>query len=476
MSWPAFGEAVYWFFAVLIFVYMLIVIFFYTGLLGLSAFQLKKESRWNRTMEHDEDMNAHYTKPVTVLVPAYNEEKGVVDTVRSLLSLRYPQVEILVINDGSSDGTLETMIEHFSMKPVNRTVRRQLDTAPVHGIYQSNILPHLYLVDKENGGKADALNAGINISRYPYFCSIDGDSILESDALLKVMKPVIKSGDNIVASGGSVRIANGCDIQQGAVLSTSVSKRPIVIMQIIEYVRAFLISRVGLSRFNLLMIISGAFSVFQKKAVIEAGGYHTDTVGEDMELVVRLHRINKEEKKNQQISYVTEPVCWTEAPETMKGLQRQRSRWHRGMLESLWAHKRMTMNPKYGKVGTVAFPYFWIVEMFGPVIEFTGYLFLIVSFFMGEVYWQFGLALLLMMVLYGSLLSLGAVLLEVWSLNKYPRPRDMVALFFYSLTETFWYRPLTVLFRLFGIGQWIFKYRRWDPQERKGLSRPKVAD
>ncbi len=459
--------AVGWF----ILIYMLFVIAFYTFLLVFSFFQLRREANLYKSEVNEEYLNANYTKPVSIIVPAYNEEAGVIESVRSLLSLRYPQVEIIVVNDGSTDQTLAAMIEHFQMVKIHRAVRKQLESEPVKAIYQSNIIPHLYLVDKENGGKADALNTGINVSRYPYFCSIDGDSILEIDALLKVMKPIVKSKDEIIASGGSIRIANGCDIQMGSVLSIRLSKKPLVIMQVIEYLRAFLMGRVGLSRYNMLLILSGAFSVFSKKWVIEAGGYSVKTVGEDMELVVRLHRMIKERNLNKRIEFVTDPVCWTEAPEKMGDLQRQRSRWHRGLLESLWRHKKMAFNPKYGLVGTLSIPYFWIVELLGPVIELMGYLFFLISILIGDVYLQFAFLLLLLMLLYGSVLSMVSVLLEVWNSNKYPKISDVIALFLYSLSETLWFRPLTVLWRCAGIVQWITRYRNWDTLQRKGISK-----
>lgn len=315
-----FVEGIFWSVGIFIAVYMSMSIGFYCFLLLLSFLQLKKESHLNKLEKLDEYFDVNYAKPVSILVPAYNEEAGVVETVRSLLSLKYPQLEIIVINDGSTDATLSTLIEHFQMAKIPKVIRKELPTAAIKGVYQSTIIPFIYLLDKENGGKADALNAGINMSQYPYFCSIDGDSILETDALLKVMKPIVQSNNEVIASGGSVRIANGCDIQMGTVLQVRISKKPLVIMQVIEYLRAFLLGRVGLSKFNMLLIISGAFSVFSKSWVIKAGGYSADTVGEDMELVVRLHRLMNEEGKKRRIEFVSDPVCWTEAPETLRNL------------------------------------------------------------------------------------------------------------------------------------------------------------
>ncbi|MFA9458385.1 glycosyltransferase [Halalkalibacter sp. AB-rgal2] len=460
-----------WIMGIVILIYMTVVVGFYSVLTLTAFIQLRKERQLDKYEDNEEYLQDYYTKPVSILIPAYNEEAGIIESIRSLLSLQYPQKEMIIINDGSTDHTVERVISHFRMEKIELSYEETLSTASIKAIYQSKMIPSLLLVDKENGGKADALNAGMNVSNYPYFCSIDGDSILEQDALLKVMKPIMKSGEEVIASGGSVRVANGCEIQMGKVMKIGLSNKPLVIMQVIEYLRAFFTGRIGLSRHNLLLINSGAFSVFSKKWAMAAGGYSNKTVGEDMELVVRLHRYIREQKQNKRIVFVSDPVCWTEAPETLKQLGRQRSRWHRGLIESLWTHRKMTLNPRYGVVGTVSFPYYWLVEMIGPIMELLGYAMIIVYLLMGGVYLEFAALLMIVMVVYGSIFSMVAVLLEAWSLNRYTNVRDLVTLFLFSLFETFWFRPLTVIWRFQGCLQWMFKYRKWDTLERKGLNK-----
>jgi len=457
-------------FAWFIAVYMVIVISFYSVILMISFFQLRKEYQLDRVQAYEDYADEFYTKPVSIIVPAYNEEAGIIQSVRSLLSVDYPTYEVIVVNDGSTDQTLAKVIEHYDMKEIKKVVRRQVDTKPIGRIYQSAILSNLFLIDKENGGKADALNVGLNFSHYPYFCSLDGDSVLEQDAFLKVMKPIIDSNEEVIASGGSVRIANGCQIKNGHIQKIGLSNKPLVVMQIIEYLRAFLMGRIGLSRHNLLLIISGAFGVFSKQWVIAAGGYKTDTVGEDMELVVRIHRLLREKKIKKKIVYVPDPVCWTEVPEDVTFLRRQRRRWHRGLLESLWTHRKITFNPKYGSIGLISFPYFWIVEFFGPVIECLGYLFMILCLLLGGIYIEFAILLFLLSCIYGSIFSMTSVLLEEWSLTRYPKVSDIMKLFLYSLTETIWYRPLTVFWRCEGIWQMIIGDRSWGEMKRKGVS------
>jgi cellulose synthase/poly-beta-1,6-N-acetylglucosamine synthase-like glycosyltransferase len=459
------------FFGWFIALYMVIVIIFYSVILIISTYQLRKEYQLDRIQAFEDYMDEFNTRPVSIIVPAYNEEAGIIQSVRSLLSVNYPTYEIIVVNDGSTDNTLKKMIDHYNMKEISRVVRKQVHTKPIKTIYQSSLLSNLFLIDKENGGKADALNVGLNFSHYPYFCSLDGDSVLEPDAFLKVMKPIIDSNEEVIASGGSVRIANGCEIKNGHILKIGISDNPIVVMQIIEYLRAFLMGRIGLSRHNLLLIISGAFGVFSKHWTLEAGGYKTDTVGEDMELVVRIHRLLKERRVNKKIVYVPDPVCWTEVPEDMTILRRQRRRWHRGLFESLWTHRGLTFNPKYGSIGMISFPYFWIVEFLGPIIELLGYLFMILCLFLGGVYIEFAILLFLLSCLYGSLFSMTAVLLEEWSLTKYPKVSDIVKLFLFSLTETIWYRPMTVFWRCEGIWQMLIGDTSWGEMKRKGVSK-----
>jgi cellulose synthase/poly-beta-1,6-N-acetylglucosamine synthase-like glycosyltransferase len=456
-----------WFIAI----YMMVVIIFYSSILFISAFALRREFQLDRKQTYEDYLSEYNSKPISIIVPAYNEEVGIIQSVRSLLSINYPTYEIIVVNDGSKDQTLEVMINHYDMVEIHKVIRKQIETKPIKRIYQSRLLPYLYLVDKDNGGKADALNVGLNISHFPYVCSLDGDSVLESDAFLKVMKPIIDSNEEVIASGGSIRIANGCEIENGTIRNIGLSNNPLVIMQIIEYLRAFLMGRVGLSKHNLLLIISGAFGVFSKHWVLQAGGYKTDTVGEDMELVVRIHRLLKERRVDKKIVYVPDPVCWTEVPESIVYLRRQRSRWHRGLFESLWTHRKLTLNPKYGSIGFISFPYFWIVEFLGPVVELSGYLFIVFSLFFGGVYIEFAILIFFLSCLYGSFFSMAAVLLEEWSLRRYPRIGQIVKLFLYSLSETLWYRPLTLFWRCEGIWQTIKGETSWGEMKRKGVSK-----
>ncbi|MDR7855225.1 glycosyltransferase [Tissierella sp.] len=459
------------FFGGFILVYMIVTITAYGIMLIIAFIDLRKQYKLDKRELDENYIDVFYTKPLSIIVAAYNEEVGIVDSVLSLLSLRYPQTELIIVNDGSTDQTQQILIERFQMKSISKVVKEQIKTKAIVQIFRSEIHHNLFLIEKENGGKADALNAGINLSRFPYFCSIDGDSILDEKSLLRVMEPIIMSNGEVIAAGGNVRIANGIDVQLGSVYGKKLSNNPLVVMQTIEYIRAFMMGRIALGKFNLILIISGAFSVFSKKWVVEVGGYATDTIGEDMELVVRLHRFLKEKKLKKKIQFVPDPVCWTEAPENLGDLRRQRRRWHQGLIESLWKHKRMTLNPKYGKIGMIAFPYFLFVECFGPIIELGGYIYIVTSFFLGSIYYEFSILLTLLFVLYGSILSAFSILLESWSMNTYTSIKDFVKLILMSLTETFWYRPLSLIWRCEGFVQSILRRKDWGKMKRVGLSK-----
>ncbi|MCR6108336.1 glycosyltransferase family 2 protein [Salipaludibacillus agaradhaerens] len=456
--------------AVIAIIYMVTVGLIYLILFLIASSRIKKERFLNQEEYVEELASNKDTFPVSVLIPAYNEEVGIYTTVRSMLGLNYPQYEIIVIDDGSKDNTSGKVIEEFKMTEIDVALRKYFNTKDVTKAYQSTVHPNIFLLRKENGGKADALNAGINFSRYPYFAAVDGDCILDHDALLKVMKPIIDSNGLVTVTGGTVRIANGSTITRSQVEKIALPKGPIVLMQIIEYFRAFLIGRLGLSRLNILLIISGAFGVFEKKRVVKVGGYNTKTVGEDMELIVRMHRSIKEEKSNQRVEYIQDPVCWTEAPDSAAVLRSQRKRWQRGLAETIWLHKKMLFNPKYKGIGLFSMPYYLIVELLSAVFELVGYVVIMSGLLFSFVSLDIVIVMFIVTVFYGSLLSSLAVLLEEWTYHKYPDTKSLIVLFLWALTESFWYRPLMVWWRFSGLIQSLTKKADWGNMKRKGIS------
>jgi cellulose synthase/poly-beta-1,6-N-acetylglucosamine synthase-like glycosyltransferase len=438
------------------------------GYLTLNLLSIINISRMMRENVSDElsQIYSGFETPITLLVPAYNEQSTLAASIRSLLQLSYPQYEILVINDGSTDDTLAVLQREFSLVPFPETYRARLPTKPVRGIYHSTVFPNLRVIDKENGGKSDSLNAGINVSRYPLYCAVDADSILQRDSLQRVAKPFLEDS-SVIACGGSVRIANGCQISGGFLEKIDLPKSFLARVQIVEYLRAFLFGRMGWSPINAMLIISGAFGIFKKDAVTDVGGYRTDTLGEDMELVVRLHKRYRLAGKPYKIVFVPDPICWTEAPENLKTLRLQRTRWQRGLAESLSMNIGLLFHPKGGTAGWLAFPFTVIFEWLGPLIEVAGYVFMFLLFYFGMISMSAFLVFLLVAIGFGLLLSMSALLLEEMSFHIYPRASHLFWLMLAAFVENFGYRQLTAVWRLMGLFSWLFFSKgRWNTTKR----------
>jgi cellulose synthase/poly-beta-1,6-N-acetylglucosamine synthase-like glycosyltransferase len=442
----------------------------YLAFTGIAWRGLARHLRARGHAPDDELFSSPVTPPVSVLVPAYNEEPTIVANVHSLLALRYPQHEVIVVNDGSTDGTLDRLRDAFDLVPVRKALRTLLPTAAVRGAYVSRRHRGLWVIDKENGGKADALNAAVNASRYPYVCAIDADAILEEDALLRVARPIVEEPEVVVATGGIVRIANGCTIDHGRVLDVHLPRSRLATLQVLEYFRAFLIGRVGWSRMNALLIISGAFGLFRRSLVESVGGYSRDTVGEDIELVVRLHRHLRERDEPYRIEFVPDPVCWTEAPETMRQLSRQRRRWHRGLGETLWRHRRVAGNGRYGTLGTAAVPYFLVFEFLGPVIEVLGLPAILVWWLLGDLSGVFLVGFLVVAMLLGVVLSLAALMLEEHSFRRHRDGREIARLVGFSVVENVGYRQIVAFWRFLAFFDLVRGRREWGEMRRKGFS------
>lgn len=406
--------------------------------------------------------------PISLLVPGYNEEATIRASVRSMLQLQYPDFELVVINDGSKDRTLEVLIEEFELVPHPEVVRRAVEHKPIRGVYRSLRYGNLRVIDKENGGKADALNVGINLARHGLFCAVDADSILQRDSLLRVVQPFIED-ERTVAAGGTVRIANGSEVRGGFLVKSGLPTNLLARLQIVEYLRAFLFGRLGWSPVNGVLIISGAFGLFDRQRVEAVGGYRTDTVGEDMELVVRLHRWHRKHRVPYRIRYLPDPICWTECPEDLGTLGRQRSRWQRGLAESLLFHPPWRFGRRAGAAGFAAWPFMALFEWIGPVIELCGYVFMAVGSILGIISPLALIVFLSVAIGMGILLSVNGLLLETLSFRVYERRRDMLLLFAMAVLENFGYRQLNTLWRVRGMWQWASRRKhQWGVMKRSG--------
>lgn len=453
------------------------VILLYFFLLNCTYFALLVISIWN-AVRHQRRLPYSYverilqslrTPPVSVLVPAFNEEKHIVQSVHSLLKLRYPALEVIVINDGSTDRTLELLREAFTLRPANLVYVPQLQAKPPRMIYLSAADPRLVVCDKPNGGKSDALNVGINLSRSPYFCAVDADAVLEPDALLRLIRPIVEDS-HVVASGGIVRVANGSVIREGQIVEVRLPRTVLEILQVVEYLRGFLFGRAGWSAGNSLLIISGAFGLFQKQLVLDAGGYRADTVGEDMELVVRLHRRCLEKKMPYRVVFVPDPVCWSEVPATANSLRRQRKRWQKGLLEVILLHQRILFRPRYGRIGMISFPHQVIMELLGPVVELSALLLVPLAWLLHVFSYAFFVYFFCFGLLFGTLLSMGAVLIEEITYRRYNQIGDVVRLIGFAIFEHLGYRQLTQIWRMQGLWDYLRGRRAWESARRVGFA------
>lgn len=427
---------------------------------------LKRHTRRLHAVDFNMVDSRECLPPVTVLVPSFNEETTVADTVRYLRQLDYPDFEVVMINDGSKDQTLELLKAELGLEPALHVNPAKLRTQPVHEVYRSTVDKRFWVVDKENGGKADALNAGINYCRTPFFCAMDADTILEPDALIRIVYPFLEERHTI-AVGGIIRILNGCRLEENRVTQVKLPKNLWAQMQILEYLRAFLAGRMSWNLLGGSLIVSGAFGMFRHTAVMEAGGYDVNTVGEDMELVTRLHRIYLESERPYLIHFIPDPVAWTQCPERLVDLYHQRERWQRGLAQSLWKHKAMLGNPRYGEVGVVTFPYFFFLEMLGPFIELMGYVLFVVLLLMGQVFWGFALALALASFGLGMIVSLMSLALGELNIRRFSERSDLWRLIGCALIENLFFRQFLNLCRSWALITALRGSKAWGRIKRQ---------
>ncbi len=443
------------------YMFLYATVFFLTTL--FSAFKLDDYFKGKSYMSYTVINNKANYIPISILVPAYNEEVTIVDSINSLLNLNYPSYEIIMINDGSKDQTVAKVISHFNLKKVSKPYRKLIPTNEALDIYEGNGKIKIILVDKVNGGKSDALNMGINVCSFPTFLCIDADSMLQSDALQKIVEPFLED-DQMVAVGGDVKISNNLVIDNGEILSIEKPEKVIVIFQMIEYLRVFLNSRISLNGINGNLIISGAFGLYNKQAVVNVGGYTNGLMGEDMEIIMKIHSFYLKNKISYKTSYVPDAICWTQVPEEVKVLKRQRRRWHVGLAQSLKRHRYMFLNPKYGLIGMVSFPYFLFFEYLTPFLEVIGLVTITLSFLLGIIDLNFFLFYLLVYMGFNILVSMISIIIERYMFSSTMTNKITFQLILFSILESFGYRQIISLFRM---GNIFKKSHNWGEMTRK---------
>lgn len=444
-----------------------VVYLFYLIIMLLSHKRIIRIIKGAKYARYRELSGSEQVPPVSILVPSYNEELTIIESVRSLLNLNYPTYEVIVINDGSKDDTLRVLIEEFGLTPkTTYSVGQALEAMPIKGVYHNPRYPKLYVVDKENGGKADALNVGINVSHYPLVATIDADSLLEKDALIRLASVYMENPEETVAIGGNVRVANGCKIENGCVTEVRLPDKLLPLFQNIEYLKSFLAGRIGWSAINGLIIVSGAFGLFRKDYLIKVDGYRDGFPGEDMNIIIKLHKYMLDHNLPYRIAYCPDAVCWTQAPESLTILQSQRKRWSRGNIKNIFKYSSMMFVPKYKAVGLLAMPYTLIFETLGPYLKITGYLALIGYIAQNMANYRVMLLILGASLLVEIFFSCGALLIEEIAFRRYPKFKDLVKMMFYSVLMTLGYNQINVYWKILGHIDYIRNDDSWGVMVR----------
>lgn len=448
------------------------VIAIYLTTMVLSALEMRDHLRKNRFADYQDIITSPIAPGVSILAPAYNEGQSIVQNAQSLLSLHYGKFEVIIINDGSKDDTLQKLIDAFQLNLTNYAYFPEIESKAVKGVYKSTNSSYskLTVVDKENGGKADALNAGINISEMEILACIDVDCILSNESLTRMVRPFMEETNRkVIAVGGVIGIANNCDIQDGTVTKYRVPTSILGKFQVIEYLRAFLMGRMAWARINGLMLISGAFGFFKRDIVMAVGGYFPKTVGEDMELVVRMRRYMEERNVPYKVAFIPDPLCWTEVPESEEVLSKQRNRWMRGTIETLQLHKMIKLNPKYGILGMISYPFWAIFEKAAPLLEALGIFYTVILLVIGDFSAMYFISLLAMMYLLSLLVSSFSILYEQIAYNNYKDKEDLKKLLMTILIEPFLIHPMVVYWGIKGHIDFITGKGGWGTMIRQGF-------
>ena len=445
-------------------------------ILGIfSAMALRKYLRKNSYVNYNSLVLSPLSPEISIIAPAFNESKTIIDNVRTLLSLYYNNFEVILVNDGSTDNTLEKIKEEYELTKVNYYFDYHLPCERIRGVYKSKnpSFKRLTVIDKKNGGKADSLNAGINICKSTLFIAIDADSIIETDSILKLVKPFLEEKERkVIGAGGVIRIVNSCDVEAGHIRDIHLPGQMLPRLQVLEYTRAFLLGRMAWSQLDGLMLISGAMGIFDRETVIKGGGYSIKTVGEDMELVVRMRRRMAEEGVKYEVTYIPDPLCWTQVPSDIKSLQTQRTRWTRGLVESLWTHRKIFFNKTYGRLGLLGYPYWFFFEWLAPLVAFSGFIYSIYLAVTNAINLPFYLLLFLFVYTFAVSVSIWAILFEEITYHKYKKKRDVLKLLIAALLEPFFY-PMYTYFAVRGNLEAMRGKKGWGKVERKGFEKKK---
>jgi cellulose synthase/poly-beta-1,6-N-acetylglucosamine synthase-like glycosyltransferase len=461
--------AIYWAYIACM-AYYVVINAYYLTLFLFAASENRLRVRQQRAEDFRALSRSRHTLPVSVIVPGYNEEQTISNCLYSLGKLDYPQYEVIMVNDGSSDRTLDVLLDEFDLVQADIFSRRHFETAEVRGVYRSRRYPEFYVIDKANGGKADSLNAGINFSRYPYVCTCDADTIFARDSLLKAMRVILRDPQRAVAVGSLIGINNGYEIENGEIRKTALPRESIVSLQLVEYLRSFLLNRLAWTRMNFMMVVSGAFAIYRRDVLIELGGFSKDFTCEDIEMTFRVHEFMRREGRPYRIMSLPEAVSWTEAPENWRNLYRQRHRWQRVICETFWEYRRMFLNPRYGAVGLLGMPYYLFGEVLPWIPELLALAIIPLAIAFGVFAWWPLLVFIGIFVLTNILISVMGILLQDVGFRTLTL-REICRLILLSFFESFGYRQLLSWARFAGTIAFLRGEKGWQKfarVERKG--------
>ncbi|RZS98069.1 glycosyltransferase family 2 protein [Cecembia calidifontis] len=456
-------------------VYASIYILIFILMAFVSFFAIKIYNNAKYTIKDDVLVNSNDMVGVSIVAPAFNEELNIVYNVKSLLSLNYPNYEVVIVNDGSTDSTLQKLIDEFELVKVNFFYEEKIKTKPVRAHYKSTnpIYSKLLVVDKENGkSKADASNAGINSSKFPLFLCTDVDCILRNDTILKLAKLFMGNKERVIAAGAAIRASNSCEVKDGFLVKIHYPKNWWASFQEIEYVRSFLLGRMAWSQVNGLLLVSGGLGMFDKEIAIEAGGYWAKSLGEDIELITRMRKVMSRRKEKFRIVYIPESLCWTEVPASLKSFWRQRVRWGRGLAQTLFIHRSMIFNPKYGVTGLVLLPYYLIFEFLVPIIELLGLIGIVLGFIFLEISFLGVFKMVFLVYCFYLQITILSVLWDQWIYGHYSNLKEMLHLLIKAILEPFIYHPFSLFASLKGYLNFLLKKEhKWGVMLRQGFTR-----
>jgi cellulose synthase/poly-beta-1,6-N-acetylglucosamine synthase-like glycosyltransferase len=457
----------------LVFVYCCAIYTIYAMLTLFSYLSIVANMRRNRIREKLVMIQSPLSPGISIITGAFNEELNIIHNVRSLLNMNYPLFEVIIVNDGSTDKTLEKLIQEFELTEVTFAYHYFIHSAEVQRIFKSEnpACSNLLVIDKANGGcKADAINAGINASSYPYFLNTDVDCILDNDTLIQLIQPFVDDEKRVIATGATLRMVNSCIVDSGVLAEAKVPRQLLPAFQEIEYIRSFVLGKMGWNLINGIPNVSGGLGMFDKEIVIKAGGYDPSSFGEDMDMLMRMSKYMLDTKQEYAIRYIPQSLCWTEGPSTLKVFKRQRVRWGRGLYQIFSTYYKLMFNPKYKMLGWVVLPYNFIFELCAPLVEFLGiicYIYLIAS---DLINWPFALVLLLFVYSFSIFITLLAILWDQLVIRRY-RVKEVLKLCLFVFIEPIIYHPMVMIFALMGYINQFFKAKsHWGHMERKGFT------